>query len=71
MSSVETGQVSGTVSAVETGQMTAAETSALSQQKKARSNPLQGAVPGLVLEVQVEFTMSVRAQIIENGPNRV
>ena len=35
------------------------------------SNPLQGAVPGLVLEVQVGSTMSVRAQIIENGPNRV
>ena len=32
------------------------------------SNPLQGAVPGLVLEVQVGSTMSVRAQIIENGP---
>ena len=31
------------------------------------SNPLQGAVPGLVLEVQVLSTMSVRAQIIENG----
>ena len=31
------------------------------------SNPLQGAVPGLVLEVQVRSTMSVRAQIIENG----
>merc|ERR1711966_594265 len=35
------------------------------------SNPLQGAVPGLVRENQVESTMSVRAQIIENGPNRV
>ena len=35
------------------------------------SNPLQGAVPGLILEVQVGSTMSVRAQIIENGPNRV
>ena len=35
------------------------------------SNPLQGAVPGLVLEVQVGSTMSVRAQIIENDPNRV
>ena len=35
------------------------------------SNPLQGAVPGLVLEVQVLSTMSVRAQIVENGPNRV
>ena len=31
------------------------------------SNPLQGAVPGLVLEVQVGFTVSVRAQIMENG----
>ena len=31
------------------------------------SNPLRGAVPGLVLEVQVGSTMSVRAQIIENG----
>ena len=31
------------------------------------SNPLQGAVPGLVLEVQVLPTMSVRPQIIENG----
>ena len=30
------------------------------------SNPLQGAVPGLVLEVHVGSTMSVRAQIIEN-----
>ena len=30
------------------------------------SNPLQGAVPGLVLEVQVLSTMSVRVQIIEN-----
>ena len=28
-------------------------------------------VPGLVLEVQVGPTMSVQAQIIENGPNRV
>ena len=36
-----------------------------------RSNPLQGAVSGLVLEVQVGSTMSVRAQIIKNGPNRV
>ena len=35
------------------------------------SNPLQGAVPGLVLEVQVGSTMSVRAQIIENGPKWV
>ena len=35
------------------------------------SNPLQWAVPGLILEVQVGSTMSVRAQIIENGPNRV
>ena len=35
------------------------------------SNPLQGAVPGLVLEVQVGSTMSVWAQITENGPNRV
>ena len=35
------------------------------------SNPLQGAVPGLVLEVQVVSTMSVRAQIIENGPKWV
>ena len=35
------------------------------------SNPLQGAVPGLVLEVQVGPTMSVQAQVIENGPNRV
>ena len=35
------------------------------------SNPLQGAVPGLVLEVQVGSTMSVRSQIIENGPNRI
>ena len=35
------------------------------------SNPLQGAVPGLVLEVQVPPKMSVRAQIIKNGPNRV
>ena len=100
------------MSAVETGQMTAAETSVLSQQKKAQvqswltkvrpvqkhqiwpemgrestvwpetwsrsmpgpfrslwdgSNPLQGAVSGLVLEVQVGSIMSVRAQIIENG----
>ena len=35
------------------------------------SNPLQGAVSGLVLEVQVGSTMSVRAQIIKNGPDRV
>ena len=35
------------------------------------SNPLQGAVPGLVLEVQVRSTMLVRAQIIENGPEWV
>ena len=28
-------------------------------------------VPGLVLEVQVPPKMSVRAQIIKNGPNRV
>ena len=35
------------------------------------SNPLQEAVPGLVLEVQVGSTMSVRAQIIKNGLNRV
>ena len=35
------------------------------------SNPLQGAVPGLVLEFQVGSTMSVRAQIIENGPKWV
>ena len=35
------------------------------------SNPLQGAVPGLVLEVQVVSTKSVRAQIIENGPQGV
>ena len=35
------------------------------------SNPLQGAVPGLVLEVQVGSTMSVRAQSIKNGPNWV
>ena len=35
------------------------------------SNPLQGAVPGLVLEVQVGSTMSVRAQIIKNGPKWV
>ena len=31
------------------------------------SNPLQGAVPGLVMEVQVGFTVSVRAQIMQNG----
>ena len=30
------------------------------------SNPLQGAVPGLVLEFQVGSTMSFQAQIIEN-----
>ena len=35
------------------------------------SNPLQGAVPGLVLELQVGFTVSVRAQIMENGPKWV
>ena len=35
------------------------------------SNPLQGAVPGLVLEFQVGSTMSVQAQIIESGPNQV
>ena len=35
------------------------------------SNPLRGAVPGLVLEVQVGSTMSVQAQIIENDPNWV
>ena len=37
----------------------------------AGSKSLQGPVPGLVLEVQVGFTMSVRPQIIENGPNQV
>ena len=35
------------------------------------SNPLQGAVPSLFLEVQVGSTMSIRAQIIESRPNRV
>ena len=35
------------------------------------SNPLQGAVPGLVLEVQVGSTMSVRAQIIEIRSKRI
>ena len=35
------------------------------------SNPLQGAVPGLVLEVQVLSTVSVRAQIIKNDPKWV
>ena len=35
------------------------------------SNPLQGAVSGLVLEFQVGSTMSVRAQIIENDPKCV
>ena len=35
------------------------------------SNPLQGAVPGLIVEVKVEFTMSVRAQTIKNVPKWV
>ena len=35
------------------------------------SNPLQGAVPGLVMEVQVGSTMSGRSQIIEKAPKRV
>ena len=35
------------------------------------SNPLQGAVPGLVLKVQVLSTITVRAQIIEIGPKWV
>ena len=56
MSSVETGQ--NLMSAVETGQMTAAETSVLSQQKKAKVQSWLTKVP-------------VRSQIIENGPNRV
>ena len=33
--------------------------------------PLQGAVPGLVLEFQVGSAVSVRAHIIENGPKWV
>ena len=76
MASAETGRMC----AIETGKMIAAETSVLSQQKTSGPEACQdrsGAFgtglthskgpSGRVLEVQVGSTMSVRAEIIENG----